>query len=308
MSAEKTIAQKLARLEHIATSEERFFFDYSPHIQEYLKDEHPQVRARAVECLWEYPERGYIDTLINLTENDPSDEVGQVAISGLGRYIYEGEMADYDFDFGPYDEVLREDELPQTDFQRVYDYLLAVIRDESRPLDIRRRAIEAISFSHEPEILDIIAQAYHHADNKMKVSAVFAMGRNGNIRFEDHILEALYSPVPDIEYEAVRAAGAFPLDRANRQLMRIAEGDEDKDLRLNAIWALGEIGHEMAFPLLDDLQFDPDKDVRAAAEAALDEWAMSVHLRELDDDFLDEEDLDDPDWDDGDQDDDGQMG
>ncbi|MFQ5594605.1 MAG: HEAT repeat domain-containing protein [Anaerolineae bacterium] len=308
MSAEKTKAQKLAHLEHIATSEERFFFDYSPHIQEYLKDEQAEVRARAVECLWEYPEPAHIDTLINLTENDPSNEVREKAISGLGRFIYEGEMADYDFDFGPYDAVLREGELPQADFQRVYDYLLAIIRDESRPLDARRRAIEAISFSHEPEILDIIAQAYHHTETKMRVSAVFAMGRNGNIRFEGPILEALYSPIPDIEFEAVRAAGAFPLDRANRQLMRIAEADEDKDLRLTAIWSLGEIGHEMTFLLLNDLQSDPDKDIREAAEAALEEWIMSVHLRELDDDdFLGEEDADDLDWDYFDQDNNGQI-
>jgi HEAT repeat protein len=297
MSADKTKAQKLAHLEHIETSEDRFYFDYSPHIEEYLKDEDPEVRARAVQCLWDYPEPAYIDVLIDLAENDPSEEVRHKALSGLGRYIYEGEMADYDFNIGPYDDVLREDELPQADFERVRDYLLALIKDESRPLDVRRRAIEAISFTHEPEVLNIIEKAYHHPDNKMKISAIFAMGRNGNVRFEDHILEALYSPIPDIEYEAVRAAGESHLESANRQLMRIAKSAEDKDLRMAAIWSLGQIGHEMSFELLDDLQFDRDKDIREVAEAAMDEWMIFSQLGELDDEDFFDEDFDDLEWD-----------
>lgn len=294
MVEKNTKAQKLAHLEHIATSEDRFFHDYTPDIETYLVDEDPEVRVRAVECLWEYPEPAYIDVLIHLAENDPSDEVRRSALSGLGIYIHEGEFADYDFDWGQYDELMREDELPQADFERVRDYLLGVIRDDSWPADVRRFAIEAISPSQAPEVLSIIEQAYHHADPTMKVSAVFAMGQNGNPRWEDYVLEALCGSVPELEYEAVRAAGFMSLDRANRQLMRIAEGAEDKALRIAAIWSLGEIGHEMAFALLDDLQFDSDKDIREAAEEALDEWMMSAHLREFDDeDFLDE----DVDWD-----------
>lgn len=297
MTEKKTKAQKLAHLKHIATSEDRFFYDYTPDIEEYLDDEDPDVRATAVDCLWEYPDPVYIDVLIELAEDDPSQEVREHALSGLGIYIYEGELADYDFDWGDYDELMREGELPQEEFERVRDYLLRVIKDESRPLDLRRRAIEAISPSQEPEILDIIEQAYRHPDNRMKVSAVFAMGRNGNVRWDECILEAMRSPVPEIEYEAVRAAGESGVDRANRQLMRIAEGAEDKDLRIAAIRSLGQIGHEMAFPLLDDLQFDPDKDIREVAEEALDEWMMTVHFRELDDeDFLDE--MDGFDWED----------
>ncbi|MFQ5855641.1 MAG: HEAT repeat domain-containing protein [Anaerolineae bacterium] len=293
MTEKRTKAQKLAHLEHIETSEDRFFHDYTPYIEAYLEDEDPEVRVRAVECLWEYPEPAYIDVLMNLAETDPSERVRERALSGLGRYIYEGEMADYDFDFGPYDDLLREGELPQADFERVRDYLLAVVKDESRPLDVRRRAIEAISFIHEPEILNIIEQAFHHPHNMMKVSAVFAMGRNGNRRWEDYVLEALYSPVPEIEYEAVRAAGEMPLERANRYLMHLAEGADDKDLRIAAIWSLGQIGHEMSFLLLDELQLDLDKDIREVAEAAMDEWMLFSQLSELDDeDFLDEDEED----------------
>lgn len=294
MAQKKTKAQKLAHLKHIKTSEDRFFHDYTPEIETYLEDEDPEVRAQAVRCLWEYPEPYFIDVLIELAENDPTDQVRARALSALGIYIYEGDMADYGYDFGPYDDVLREDELPEADFERVRDYLLGVIRDESRPLDERRRAIEAISFHHMPEILDIIEQAYHHPDKSMKISAVFAMGRNGNIRrWEDYILEALLSPDAEIEYEAVRAAGECHLESANRQLMRVAEHAEDKNLRIAAIWSIGQIGLEESFMLLDELQFDPDKEIREVAEAAFDEWMIFSQLGDFGDEDLFDEDFDD---------------
>lgn len=294
MNPNETKAQKLAHLRRIETSEDRFFYDYSQEIEAYLADEDPEVRALAVQCLWDYPGPAHIDVLINLAENDPSSQVRQRALSTLGRYVYEGEMADYDFDFGPYDDLLRENELPQADFERVCEYLLSVIKHEGRPLDERRRAIEAISFHHTPEVLDIIEQAYHHPDNRMKVSAVFAMGRNGNLkRWEKYLLEALYSPVPEIEYEAVCAAGECTLESANRQLMRLARGAEDKDLRMAAIWSIGQIGLEESFELLDNLRLlDPDEEIREVAEAAFDEWMIFSQLHAFDNEDWFGEDLD----------------
>lgn len=288
MAEKRTKAQKLAHLEYIATSEDRFFHDFSQEIEAYLEDEDAEVRTKAVQCLWDYPEPAYIDVLIDVAENDPNAKVRHKAIVTLGRFIYEGEMADYDYDWGIYGE----DDLPQEDFERVYAYLMGLIEDESRPLDERRYAIEAISFYHTPEVLDVIEQAYHHPEKQMKISAVFAMGRNGNLRrWEDYILEALYSPDRDLEFEAVRAAGNAHLESANRQLMRIAAGaDDDKNLRIAAIWSLGQLGLEESFMLLDELRWDSDEEIREVAEAAFDEWMIFSQFADFDDeDFLDED-------------------
>ncbi len=151
-------------------------------------------------------------------------------------------------------------------------------------------------FSHyAPEVLDLIEQAYHHPDKRMKISAIFAMGRSGiGDRWEKYILEALDSPDPEIEYEAVRAAGEMHLESANRPLMRLASGAEEKNLRLEAIWALGQIAHQESFGLLEELQLSPDPEIQRMAEAALSEWLMFSELRNLEDeDFLDLEDLED---------------
>jgi hypothetical protein len=64
--------------------------------------------------------------LLDLAKADPSQEVRSAALTTLGRYIYEGEAADYDFDWGSMEELVRASELPREDFERVRDFLKAV--------------------------------------------------------------------------------------------------------------------------------------------------------------------------------------
>lgn len=287
MSENKSREQKLAELDEILTGESRFFYDYRPQIETYLDDEDAEVRATAVRCLWEYPLPEYIDLLKEMADTDPSDEVRQAALSGLGIYVYSAEEALFDAGWDQYDEVMQAFEQAEEDLDRVYTYLLDVVEDEDRPLDERRRAIEAISFSSEPEVRDILENAYQHPETNVKVSALFGMGRNGHQRWGPYVREALESSIPEIKLEAVRAAGELGLETANDRLMHIASRADDKDLRIEAIWSLGQIGHEAAFPLLEDLQSDPDADIREVAEAALDEWLMMAEMG--DDAFPDED-------------------
>lgn len=289
MSEKRSKAAKLAHLHAIATGEERFFHDYTEEIEGYLEDDDAEVRAQAVRCLWEYPDPGYIDLLMELAETDPDARVRHAAISGLGIYVYEGMVADYDFEWGEYEEMLREGELPEAEYERVRSYLLDIAKDTSRSTDARRYALEAVSFGYEEEILELIEEAYQAPTFQMKVSALFAMGRNGHRRWTPYILESLDSDSPDILYEAIRAAGELGLDSANDQLMYIANAAEDKDIRLAAIWALGQIGHQHAFELLEELTFELDEEVREVAEAALDEWLLMAELRE-EEAFFDEDD------------------
>jgi len=182
-------------------------------------------------------------------------------------------MADYDFDWGAMEELIREDELPEEDFLRVKDFLLELVRDEGQPLDSRRFAIEALSFLNEPEVQDLIEAAHAHPDVKMKVSAIFAMGRQGDQRWADVLLKELDSEVKELQYEAVRAAGEAYLDKAVPWLKELALADE-KDLQLETIWALGKIGGEGVSEFLEDLADDEDKEVREMAEAALEELSL----------------------------------
>jgi HEAT repeat protein len=257
---------------------EDYSTDYWPMLREYLEDKDAEVRSLALDGLWDYPVPELIAPLLEIARNDPSQEVRSKAIVTLGRYIYEGDMADYDFDWGAMEELMREDELPEGDFLRVKDFLLELVRDEGQPLDSRRFAIEALSFLNEPEVQDLIEAAYTHPDVKMKVSAIFAMGRQGNQRWADTLLKELDSEVKELQYEAVRAAGEAYLDKAFPRLEELALVD-DKDLQLEAIWSLGKIGGEGVSEFLYDLADDEDEEIREVAEAALEEldlWSEDV--------------------------------
>lgn len=290
MADERTKDEKLAHLEAIIDSEERFFFDYSDEINAYLQDDDPEVRELAVQALWEYPTSDHLDVLMTLAENDESQWVREAALSGLGIYIWQREMMLDEIEWGPSFPAPSETEVSQEEMQRAYDYLMQIINDDERQFGERRHAMEAISFSLDEQVQDIIEKAYQHDDDIMKASAIFAMGRNAHVRWAGYVLDALDSSVPEIRFEAVRAAGRLGLGEANRELMYIAEYSDDKAMRIEAIWSLGQIGHDAALDLLEDLEAsDSDEDIREVAAIALDEWMMMSEMDEFNE-------LDDDDW------------
>jgi HEAT repeat protein len=270
---------------------------------QYLDDEDPDVRAMAIRGLWFSPSPALLDRLIEMADQDPSPLVRARAISGLGIFVYEGEMADYDFDWGPMTELMREGEIPQADFVRTRDFLLSVYADETRSLDERRFAVEALGFLSDPEIADLIQEAYNRPEREMKISALFAMGRSGLARWVEILGTELYNSDHDIQREAIRAVGEIGMDELGKDLWRLTFAEE-RETKLEAILALGQTGWEEGFERLDDLTTDPDPEIAEFAQEALEEWLFMDELLSHADEFDDETefedwDLDDlePDWD-----------
>ncbi len=264
--------EKIEHLKRIIESED-YSTDYLPVLKDFMEDEDPEVRELAISALWDYLEPEMIDPLFDKAKNDPSQGVRSQAIITLGRYVYEGDLIDYDFDWGMIEPLMQESELSERDFLRVKAFLLQIARDEEQSLDSRRFAIEALSFLIEPEILDLIAEAYAHPDVRMKASAIFAMGRGGSEQWAEIILKELDNPVEEIQYEAVRAAGEASFSEAAPRLKQLALSD-NKDLRLEAIWALGKTGGKGASQFLESCAQEEDADIREVAEAALEEMRL----------------------------------
>lgn len=292
--------EKLELLDFAINDEDRFFHDFLPILKQLLNDEDEEVRLLAVTGLWDYPNPEVIDKLFDMIYNDPSQEVRSKAIVTLGRFIYEGIIADYDFAW-PLDQnsIVPDETLPKKDFLRVKRFLLNLFRDENQPLEVRRFAVEALSFLNEPQIVEIIRQTYEHPDPKMKLSAIFSMGRNNNRDWADILLEELESPNKEIQFEATRAAGDFVLPEAAPILKRFANSD-DKDLALEAIWALGKVGGPDTRLFLEEYAESDDPDISEVAEAALDELTLLEMTEDFEnnefDDYLDD------DWDEDDED------
>lgn len=255
-----------------------------------LEDEDPDVRANAVTAIWNYPKAHFIDKLFYLALNDPVQGVRSQAIKTLGRYIYEGSINEYEiFSTDPMAELLAP-ELPLEDFLRVKNFLINIFNNDNLPLESRRYAVEALGFLSDPEVLEIIEQAYNYPDVQMKVSAIFAMGRNSHHRWSPIIVKEIRSEIYDIRYEAVKAAGEAGVEEAVPILIEIATSEEDKDLRLEAIWSLGLIGGEEAKSVLSKLCLDPDPDIREVAGAALEECKLYEESEEWLEDLFGEED------------------
>jgi HEAT repeat protein len=289
---ELTAEQRVAFLESLIEHDDPWS-DNGPFFVQHLDDEDPQVRAVAIQGLWFSPDPALVNRLIEIAEQDPSPMVRARAIGGLGIYMYEGEMADYDFDWGQLAEILREDELPQADFVRARDFLLGVYADETRSLDERRFAIESLGFLSDPEVAYLVEEAYNRPERDMKISALFAMGRGGLIRWTEILRRELNNADRGIQREAIRAAGEIGLTELGKDLWRLTYAD-DRDLMLEAVEALGQTGWEGAFERLEELTIHPDQEIAQLAEEALEEWFLMDKLQREDYDLeldWDEDDL-----------------
>jgi HEAT repeat protein len=299
-AADLTPEERIVFLESLLDSDEPWI-DHGPIFLQFLDDPDPEVRITALRGLWYAPDPDLIDRLMEMADQDPSPKVRAEAVSALGIYIYQGELADYGFDWGPMTEILREDELPEADFVRVKDYLLGVYADEGRPLDERRFAIEALGFLSDPQVADLVEEAYQRPEREMKISALYAMGRSGLVRWTDILARELYNAERDIQLEAIRAVGEIGLAELGKDLWRLTY-TEDQEIMLEAIEALGQSGWEQAFERLDELTLHSDPEIAEVAKEALDEWLLMSEIareaEELDEDWDDETGPDlDLDWD-----------
>lgn len=252
-------------------------------LRSLMDDADAQVRAEAIACLWDDPDPKWIDLLMRKVENDPHAQVRAHAISALGRYVFEGQMADMD------DWATPDFEISQKDYQRVIEFLFGIAQDAEEAIGARRYAIEALAFCGENSaVLDLIDWAYRQKDRRFKVSAIFAMARNGDARWTEYILTELHSRDSQIQYEAVRAAGELGLHEATDTLIEFARNKAlRKPLRLLATFALGETGDVRAIPVLEQLARSRDRDLREVAREAIEEWHAIAQMEEMADQVLD---------------------
>ena len=151
--------------------------------------------------------------------------------------------------------------------------LLAAVRDKSKSDVVRRRVLEAASPICLPEVAESIMAAYRSADHKMKVSAIYAMGKNCDPAWLNILLTELESPDAEIRYEAAKACGELGEEESVPHLIKLAQ-ESDIDIQLAAVQALGQIGGTEAKNYLEDCLDDPNELIQQAAEQALKEIEM----------------------------------
>ena len=221
-----------------------------------LDDDDPSIRSSAIDLLWDDDSLSLLSRLIDLAENDESPEVRATATSEMGRFILLGEYGD----------------IPEREAIRAQDVAIGLLNDATEDIQVRRRALEAISNSSLEFVSEAIAEAYESDEHLMRVSAVFAMGRSYDQRWTETVLREVRNDDPEIRYEAARAAGELEIEEAVTLLGQIAVADE-REIKQVAIWSLGEIGGGQATRLLtalaEDAEEAEDEDLLEAIEDAI---------------------------------------
>lgn len=226
-----------------------------------LDDPDPVVRETAIDLLWEDESLELMSRLVALARQDPVREVRAAAVSALGRFILAGEL-------GHIEQSLT---LP------AQDAALGLLTAPDEDVYVVRRALEAISNCGHAIVPDAIHRAYHSGERLMRVSSLFAMGRSCDSRWADIVLEEIDSHDPEMRYEAARAAGQLELKGAVPKLAQLVL-DDDREVLLAAVGALGEIGGKKAMRVLEHLleraEEQEDEDLILAVEDAIGNAAL----------------------------------
>lgn len=226
--------------------------DFKAVFRALLGDPHWEVRRVALDGLWEDEDAALIPVLVRLLQSDQSAEVRASAATSLGRFALLSEL----------------DELAPDTAKTIHDTLLATFHSEEE-LEVRRRALEAVSWMGGADVVAAIEQAYQDDDERMTVSAVFAMGRSYDERWAAIVKKELKNPRPEIRYEAARAAGELELQDAVPTLLDMID-TRDVEIREAIIEALGKIGGQRALEALYELVQSSDEAIKWAALEALE--------------------------------------
>ncbi|HUS69627.1 MAG TPA: HEAT repeat domain-containing protein [Anaerolineae bacterium] len=234
-----------------------------------LRDEDGEVRAHAVDGLWEDDSPDLVDTFLEMLSSDPSIVARAAAATGLGRFVFMAELEELDEELG----------------RKIVKALWRVIEDPTEALEPRRRAVEAIGFSCEEGVQGLIEEAYRNPVEKLRVSAVFSMGRSADRSWGPTVVGELGSTNPEMRFEAARACGELELREAVPSLITLI-ADSDREVQQAAISALGKIGGSEARSALRMCCESEDEAIAAAGDEALAELELTAGLFDV---FLDDE-------------------
>ena len=193
-----------------------------------ITDSDSEIRFLSLRSLFEYDVKDLVSEFLNILSTDDNQDVRAAAATALGKYIYAGEI----------------EELDSKTLRLIEDRLLNVLQGSDNML-VRRRALEALGFSSRKELPALIETAFNQTENEWKASALFAMGRSCDKRWQEPVMSMLNHNLPDIRQEAAKAAGEIEISDANETLIELLE-DDNTEVRMAAAWSLSQIGGEDA--------------------------------------------------------------
>ncbi len=257
------LSRKLSLLEGLESlADEDTLVNFDDFSRALLDDPDAAVRVHALKLLNESKDAKLIPQLLEMLKKDSDSNVRAQAANTLGYFADLGEL----------------EEIPEKAYSEVKAGLLESARgeDETR---IRRQALEALGFASDDKVVKLIESASNKKDSDWQVSALIAMGRSVDERWEEEILRGLTDEDNKIRTAAAQAAGNLGLKSARAVLLRLLEEEDDDDVTSAAIWSLSQIGGEDVSTYLENLLDQIEDDDQAGfLEEALDNLTFTEDL------------------------------
>lgn len=243
-----------------------------------LDDSDGEVRAYAIRLLAESDDPKLAIKLTDILLNDVDLAPRMEAANLLGEFILLGEL----------------EKLPGTIQSKAEDALITVVRSDDTPV-LRKRCIESLGYSSRTELEGLIESAFQRADPTWIASALRAMGRSHDERWNEDVINMLLNEDPRIRFAAVEAAGELSIEDAGPIILQmLEEEEEDDDVVAAAIWSISQIGGDDArIYLLNLIENTEDEDAVEFLEDALENLDFMEELNKFDLLSLDEDDLED---------------
>ena len=236
----------------VTMAEDNVELEFNPVFRHCLADSDPEVREQAASGLWECDDRNLIGPLMALLEEDPYEQVRASAATALGKF---GSLAEAG-------------KLLPREGDRIKELLLSVLENGQESIEVLRRSLEAVACFNTSRVHELIRWAYNGPEPKLRISALYSMGRTCDPTWLPILFKEMESKDPTMRYEAVSACAELGEEEAVLYLVPLLQ-DDDLQVQLSAVRSLGAIGGALAKRALQRCVKSDDEALQDAAQEAL---------------------------------------
>jgi HEAT repeat protein len=172
--------------------------------------------------------------------------------------------------------------------RQIEQALLESVRQD--PMEaVRLAGLQSLGYSTLEEVPGLIEAAFSTGSPRAQLAALRAMARSADPRWGSQVMATLHSADRELRLEAVRAAGELGLRQAVEELVDLLE-DVDDRVRAAAIWSLSQAGGAAAARALTRLRNRATGEEGQRIQDALDNLAFEDGAQDLFDLGLEDED------------------
>lgn len=209
-----------------------------------LDDENPLIGSQAIKLLWECSDLKLATRFIKILTEDLDPDLTASAATGLGKFVLLGEL----------------EEIPEELIKKVKQILIDKFLT-NKNARLRQRILESIGYVNNAQVSGFISDAIKQPEKEWVLSALFAINRSANETWAKVVLEKLDDFDPDIQMEALKAAGELEIASGKDPIFEILENSApEEEIHLQAIWALSMIGGNDVRKLFDKMMDTSDSE------------------------------------------------